>query len=84
MYPNNFVAFSQFLNFKKLVTYAIHIVSLLFYISHLIYENEERQKMKRDARLKAVFFPRKKTAFSLASLLIFGCLSYVTALVVNF
>ena len=35
----------------------------------------ERPKMKRDAQLKAVFFP-----FGWASVFIFGCSLYVTAL----
>ena len=43
---------------------------------------DERPKMKRDAQLKAVFFLSKKTAFSRASLFIFGRSSYVTLLII--
>ena len=41
---------------------------------------DERPKMKRDARLKAVLFLGKKTAFSRTSLFIFGRPLYVAAL----
>ena len=38
-------------------------------------------KMKRDAGVKAVFLPRKKTAFTPASLFIFGLRTDVTPLI---
>ena len=38
-------------------------------------------KMKRDAQMKIVFFPRKKNTFIQASLLIFGRLLYVPSLI---
>ena len=38
-------------------------------------------KMKRDAGVKAVFLPRKKTAFTPASLFIFGRRTDVTPLI---
>ena len=45
---------------------------------------DDRPEMKGDARLKAVFFPLKRTAFSWSSLFIFEHLSYFRALPVQF
>ena len=43
---------------------------------------DKRPKMKRETRMKAVFFLGKKTAFSRASLFTLRHLSYFTALVI--